>query len=305
MYKKLLALCLTFVALGASSALAEPSLRVAVSILPQKYFVKKIGGSYVSVTTVVPKGASPATYEPKPAQMKDLVQCSLWFTVGVPFEASQKDKLLAALPKLKEIPTHAPVRLYPMAAHHHDGSQQHERHSHGPECDHDHGRRHHHGMDPHIWLAPTNVMLQARVIAMAMADADPLHRDVYMTNYIKFVGELADLDRYIDQELCPLRGRAFMVFHPSWGYFARAYGLRQLAVELEGKEPKPVELAALVEQARDENIVTIFIQPQFSTAAATALAQSLKGQVEVLDPLAEDWELNLKKCAQVLKKGVR
>ncbi|MCF4151501.1 zinc ABC transporter substrate-binding protein [Dethiosulfovibrio sp. F2B] len=272
------ALCLT-----AGAALASPTLHVAVSILPQKFFVEKIGGSYVDVTTVVPKGASPATYEPKPSQMAELSSCSLWFTIGVPFERAQKDRLLATLPDLKEVPTYQGVKLYPIEG-----------------ADHDHG-----ALDPHIWLSPPEVMLQVRSIAMALAEADPPRSDVYMSNYIKFAAELADLDRHLAQELAPLKGRSFMVFHPSWGYFARAYGLRQRAVELEGKEPKPAELGRLVELAKNEGIDTIFVQPQFSTAAAKTLAETLKGEVAPMDPLAEDWDFNLRKVAKALRKALR
>lgn len=275
-------LCLT-----AGAALASPNLHVAVSILPQKFFVEKIGGSYVDVTTVVPKGASPATYEPKPSQMTELSSCSLWFTIGVPFERAQKDRLLAALPDLEEVPTYQGIKLYPI-----EGADHHDDHGHG-------------ALDPHIWLSPPEVMLQVRSIAMAMAEADPPRSDVYMSNYIKFAAELADLDRHLAQELAPLKRRSFMVFHPSWGYFARAYGLRQRAVELEGKEPKPAELGRLVELAKDEKIDTIFVQPQFSTAAAKTLAETIGGQVAPMDPLAEDWDFNLRKVAKALRKALR
>ncbi len=280
----LLALILVMAATGWS--MAEPRLSVAVSIIPQKFFVEKIGGDLVDVTVIVPKGASPATYEPKPSQMADLGRCSLWFSIGVPFERAQKDRLLGALPNLRDVPTQDGLKLSPMG-HHHDGEPRKE------------------AMDPHVWLSPSMVMIQARAMAAALSEADGKNRDFYMANYVRFVSELAELDASLATSLSGLKGKAFMVFHPSWGYFARDYGLVQMAVEVEGKEPKPAELAKIVEEAKSEGISTVFVQPQFSMAAAETLAKSIEGEVVPLDPLAEDWSENLVKAAEILKKAAK
>ncbi len=276
------ALLTLFVLILTTSAFAET--KVAVSVVPQRYFVEKIAGDAVKVVIVVPEGASPATYEPKPSQMGELAKCSLWFTIGVPFERAQKDRMLSALPNLKEIPTHGNVKLRPIEGHSHDG--------HGPHCDH--------GDDPHVWLSPSAVMIQARTIATALGELDPENRAVYMKNYAAFVAELASLDSELAELLSGSRGKAFMVFHPSWGYFAQDYGLEQIAVEVEGKEPKPAELAKMVDRAKYLGIKTVFVQPQFSTAAAEAIAKSIEGQVVPLNPLAEDWRDNLIKAAEAL-----
>lgn len=272
---------LAFLTLALASAAWAEVKSVAVSIVPQRYFVKKIAGDTVKVVTVVPEGASPATYEPKPSQMVELANCSLWFTIGVPFERAQKERMLSALPNLKEVPTHRNVKLRSIDGHGHDG----------------------HGDDPHVWLSPSAVMIQARSIATAMAELSPEHRELYMDNYAAFVAELALLDSDLANRLSGSRGKAFMVFHPSWGYFAQDYGLEQIAVEVEGKEPKPAELARMVDRAKQLGIKTVFVQPQFSTSAAEAIAKSIEGQVVPLNPLAEDWHDNLIRAAEALERA--
>lgn len=270
-----------------TSAWADKAVSVAVSVVPQRYFVEKIGGDLVKVVIVVPEGASPATYEPKPSQMGELARCSLWFTVGVPFERAQKNRMLSALPDLREIPTHKDVKLRPIDGHSHEGQDSHDDHRN----------------DPHIWLSPSAVMIQARTIAVALGELDQANSKRYMDNYADFVAELAELDSKLMKKLAPSKGRAFMVFHPSWGYFAHDYGLEQIAVEVEGKEPKPMELAKLVNRAKLLEIKTVFVQPQFSIAAAEAIARSIEGQVLPLNPLAEDWRENLIRAAEALEKS--
>jgi zinc transport system substrate-binding protein len=96
-----------------------------------------------------------------------------------------------------------------------------------------------------------------------------------------------------------------MVFHPSWGYFARAYGLEQIPIEVEGKEPKPAELKDLIDYAKKRDIKVIFVQPQFSRQAAQTIARSIGGQIAFLDPLAPDWPRNLREAANKFKADLR
>ena len=80
-----------------------------------------------------------------------------------------------------------------------------------------------------------------------------------------------------------------MVFHPAWGYFAKAYGLRQLPVEIEGKEPKPKELMRLIDEAREEKVKAIFTQPEFSDATAKVISEELGIKVVKASSLSPDW----------------
>lgn len=275
-----------------SLARAEAPLPVTVSILPQKYFVERIGGERVAVTVMVEPGAEPHVYDPKPQQMMALAKSKIYFALGVPFEDAWLPKFTAANPGMKIIHTEAGIRKLPMQAH----SHQEERPSASPQpAQHDH----HEGLDPHIWLSPPLVMLQARNILDGLLQVDPTNRSKYEANYRKLMEGLVALDL----DLFRLFGETgdrneFMVFHPAWGYLAAAYGLEQIPIEVEGKEPKAADLKRLIEQARKHRIKALFIQPQFSSTSAKVIAEALGAQVVSADPMAADWENNLRDVAE-------
>ena len=162
---------------------AEP-ITVFVSILPQKYFVEKIGRQYVDVSVMVVPGASPATYEPKPKQMVKLSSAALYFAIGVPFESVWLEKIAAANPAMKIVHTEASIQRRAMKAHRHGGKK-------GAQED-DHGI-----LDPHIWLSPPLVMTIAENILRGLQEADPAHQEQYGANYRSFIAQLVELDAKI------------------------------------------------------------------------------------------------------------
>lgn len=269
--------------------LADAGIPVFVSILPQKYFVQQIGKRYVDVQVMVQPGASPATYEPKPAQMAAVSKAKAYFAVGVPFERTWLPKISAANSNMVVVHTDRDVPKRPMQTFAH-----HDRLSGA-----DHGEGHHHsgGADPHIWLSPRLVKIQAQAIFEALQRIDPVHRAAYEINFHIFIDRIDALDRDLDRLFTKHAGDAFMVFHPSWGYFADRYGLQQVPVEIEGKAPKPAELAAMIRFARAEGIRILFAQPQFSTRSAALIAREIGGRVILIDPLAENWPDNLYRVA--------
>jgi zinc transport system substrate-binding protein len=272
------------------TAASEP-LPVFVSIAPMKTFVQKIGGGRVDVSVLVEPGGNPHTYEPKPRQMAALSRTKVFFAIGVTFEQAWLERIAALNKAMRIVHTEEGIERHRMAGH-----------AHAKEIpDHGGGSK-----DPHIWLSPPLVMLQARNIFQALTEMDPAGRSDYERNYKGFIKEIVDLD----SELMAIfeqgaGGRTFMVFHPSWGYFAKAYGLEQVAVETEGKEPKPRELKDLVEFARKKDIRVIFAQPQFSRKGAEVIAREVGAQVAVADPLAEDWAQNLRVVAAAFKKALK
>ena len=262
----------------ALNAAASPKMSVYVSILPQKYFVQQICKELADVQVMVPPGASPATYEPKPRQMAAISKTRLYFSIGVPFENIWLKKLAATNPEMVVVATDRGIKKIPMTVHHHQEDEN------QPE----HGT-----LDPHIWLSPPLVIQQAQTILKALQAADPAHRSVYEINYRAFISQLSDLDAELRSTFSGRSGQRFMVFHPSWGYFAQTYGLKQVAIEIEGKEPKPAQLKELIEHARKDGIKLVFVQPQFSARSAKLIAGEIGGQVVFADPLAEDWAGNL------------
>ena len=286
-------LCLSHLMTG-PVALGAEGIPVFVSILPQKYFVKRVGGNLVDVSVMVLPGASPATYEPKPNQLTALSKTKIYYAIGVPFETVWLKKFAAFNPQMHIVHTYKDIRKRSLAFHGHVGGD--ARGEHDPD----------ETKDPHIWLSPPLVMLQARTILMALLELDPTHRTVYEANYKAFMMELLEIDADIRNIFWGQpRGAAFMVFHPSWGYFADAYDLKQIPIEVEGKEPKPAQMEALIEMAKKENVKVIFVQPQFSTKRAEIIAKAIGGRIESADPLAEDWAKNLREQAVKIMTALR
>ena len=143
--------------------------------------------------------------------------------------------------------------------------------------------------------------MQARSILTALQAVDPGHGSAYEANYRAFILELVDLDAFLRTTFDPFKGSSFMVFHPSWGTFAHTYGLNQVPIEIEGKNPKPAQLHELIEHARENRIKVVFVQPQFSTKNAGQISRAIGGRVVAVDPLSRDWATNLRRVAEEFK----
>jgi zinc transport system substrate-binding protein len=289
-------------------AWAADSLQAAVTIAPQKYFVEKIGGTLVTVSTMVPPGANIHNYEPRPQQMVALSKAKIYFAIGVALEGAWLEKIISANPDLLLVHTEEGIEKISMAAHHHHEEDQQGATGPVPDLEKSgsQNEKHDETLDPHIWLAPHLVMIQARTILRALCLADPSHQDDYRKNYQKFMMELVNLDLEI-MNIFKGKGAGirFMVFHPAWGYFAKAYGLEQIPIEIEGKEPKPADLQRLIEQAKKLQVKVIFVQPQFAAKAAGTIAAALDAQVMNADDLALDWADNLRRVGQEFKSALR
>jgi zinc transport system substrate-binding protein len=149
----------------------------------------------------------------------------------------------------------------------------------------------------------------AENIAAALAVADPSHRRDFERNLAALIDRLDALHRRIQRTLAPYRGRSFYVFHPGFGYFADAYGLRQEAVEAGGHSPTPPELRTLIERARADGIKAIFVQPQYAPQSAQVVAEQIGGRVVVINGLAKDVLADIEdiatKVAAAMKEGGR
>ena len=299
--------------------MAADKIPVFVSIVPQQYFVQQIGKDLVDVQVMVMPGASPATYEPKPKQMADLAKTKLYFAIGVPFENAWLKDIAATNSHMKVVHTDQGIKKLEMAAHHHHdeeghheeghhedehGEGEHHEEGHGhdkaehhDEKAHDEDHHDHTGLDPHIWLSPSLVRIQAHTILSALQQTDPARKAIYESNFDAFMKKIDKLDSDLKKIFSGKEGLQDMVFHPSWGYFAQEYGLEQIPIEIEGKDPKPAQLKELIEHAREKGVKMIFVQPQFSTKSPNAVAREIGGQVAYADPLAKDWMANLYKVA--------
>ena len=291
----------------APTVLAAGKISIFVSIPPQKYHVERIGGDLVAVSVMAEPGADPHTFDPKPQQMVSLSKADIYFALGIGFEKAWLKKINAVNPGMQIVHTDSGIQKIPMTAHqrHGDNARKHPETppGSGPGRAASTGAEHHPGsLDPHVWLSPPLVMIQARHILNALVSIDPAHGAMYAANYKDFLAELVDLDLELI-DIFSKRGKRhqFIVFHPAWGYFAHAYGLEQVPIEFEGKAPKPAQLIALIDYAKKQGIKVIFVQPQFSTKSAQIVAQEIGGQVTLADPLALDWADNIRRQAAIFK----
>jgi len=265
----------------------DKAVNVFVSILPQAYVVEQLGGPHVEVDVLVGSGQSPHTFEPTPRQMAKLAEARVYFSVGVPFEARLLKKITATYKDLKVVDTRRGIALRVTEKGHEEGTGERGQHGHAAE-----------EPDPHFWLNPRLAKIQAANICEGLTTADPEHAAYYKKNLKEFQRKLDELDAKIAKALAPLKGKEFMVFHPAFGYFGDRYGLKQVAVEIEGKEPSARQLAALIDEAKHKGVRVIFVQPQFSRKSAEAVARAIGGAVVPMDPLARDYMKNLEDMAE-------
>lgn len=248
---------------------------VAVTIPPEQEFVERVGGDHVRVILLVPPGADPHTYEPPPGVIADLADADIYAVVGsgIEFELAWKDKIAAMNPGMLIVDCSRGIDLIST------------------------GEEDHSGTDPHIWLSPGNAKVMVENICQGLIEVDPANADEYRRNADAYQGELDALDREIAGALAESGVEKIMVYHPSWAYFARDYGLEEIPIENEGKEPSPRGIEHLIEQAKEEHITVIFASPEYSTRSAEVIADEIGGTVVLVSPLAKDYLANMQHVA--------
>jgi zinc transport system substrate-binding protein len=259
---------------------------ITVSILPQKYFVEKIIGDHFNINVMIPPGASPVTYEPTPKQMKELSASTTYIRIGhIEFEKVWMKKLQDLNPDMDIVDISKNTELV--------------------EAEHSHNGHHHHGVDPHIWTSPKEVKKQIELIYQYFITDYPEFKSEFTNNYNLFISEIDSLDSYILNELNDLQGRKFLIFHPALSYIARDYGLEQISIEIDGKEPTPANIQKIIEIAKSEDIKVVFVQNQFSTHNAEVIANEINGRVVQIDPLAYNWYEGIRTIVDEIVKSYK
>ncbi|MCM2971341.1 metal ABC transporter solute-binding protein, Zn/Mn family [Larsenimonas suaedae] len=293
-------------------------LQVSTSILPEKWLIEQLGGDSVEVQALVEEGKEPEDFSPSPRQLSTLTQSTLYFAIGVPFEQAWLERFEQRAPEMKVFHLDQGLKKRAIEAHaesasgadahgaHSHESHGHDAHEHAHHDEHQasHGHSHHEGQpDPHVWLDPDNMIVMAQTAADALSDALPDQAEAIEAREQALIQKIEHTTDSIERELAPYKGQSFMVYHPAFGYFGDRFGLNQLPIELNGREPTPQALNALIKTAHDQNIHTIFIQKQFSTRIASRLADEIDGTVVAIDPLSPDYLSNLEHIADALKRG--
>ncbi len=272
---------LSFLALAgcAERPKAADSSVLLVSIQPLKYLVDNIVGEDFHVEVLTPPGTSPETYEPTPAQIKAAEAADLVFSTGlIDFERA----LLRRLPsKERFVDLSEGIELI-------EGT-----------CSHDHSLKHGHGVDPHTWMSPRALLVMA---GTAYSRIHELYPDSvsYTANYIGLKEELELLDSEVAAKIGLSSRRAFVIFHPGLTYYARDYGLRQIALEHEGKEPSARQLQQVVDEAKSENITRVFYQSEFPRYVVEVAATEIGAQPVEIDILGCDVVGNILKITDLI-----
>ena len=290
-HAKYLALLIPLLWIVSMHAGAQSTLKIAVSIAPEKFFIKQIAGEQAEITVMLPAGANPHVYEPSPRQLSALANSRLYFAIGLPFEDIWLNKLHQQSPQLAVIELDQDNSSTIPVTQPHAGSKP----------DHTHGANE----DPHPWTDPLLVMVMADRITAALQRIDPDHAETYQRNNATFKGELTLLDKDLHRLLDILPRREFIVQHPAWGHFAQAYGLSQIAIEQGGREPGPQQLAQIIDLAKKKQIRTIFASPETDIRPARAVAQAIGGKVVILDPLREDYLRSLRETGAAIAQALR
>lgn len=270
--RKLTACLLTVVLLTACSPKRSTDEKTLyVSILPLRSLVGGIVGEDFDIRVLVPSGASPETFEPSSRQFADLNRAGLIFRVGwIDFETG-------LLSKLKDTTKIVALNrgIEPIAG----------------SCSHD-GHSHAHGIDPHIWTSPRALQRMAANAYRAIHAAYP-DSAKYTYNYERLQKQLRELDSRTAEKISRNGVTSFIVYHPALTYYARDYGLTQIAVENDGKEPSARQLSRLIRDARAEGIDKIFYQKQFPASAVETIARDIHARCIEIDPLREDVIANI------------
>jgi len=284
-------------ALSAQGAVAAGADRlvIAVSVPPQAYFVDRIGGDRIETVVMIPPGASDETYAPTPAQMVSLSKARLYVTVGHPdylFERRYINPFLQTHPEVEVVSMAEGVEFISMRPSE-EGRVEHP------------GAEERYETDPHIWVAPDPVRMAVRNIARALSTADPAHAAEYQENLVRFLADIDALNQDVRAQLAGTEHRKVIVTHPAWGYLTNQFGLEQIAIEADGKEPGPARIIALIETARRERVKTVFVQKGFSRKSAELIATAIDGQVVEIDPLAYDWLANTRAVAVAFRVALQ
>ncbi len=276
-------------------------VKAFVSILPIAYFVERVGGPNVEVSVLVGPGQDPHTFELTPRLVAKLANARLLYKIGFPFEETIIKKIGSTFKNVEVVDLQQGIKVRTLTDEEAEAEEAEHEQGHGHR-DAQHNEHSHEAgeIDQHTWLHPQFAKIQAGTIADTLIRIDPTHKDQYEKNLKDFQADLDAIHEELTRALAPVKGKSFFVFHPAYGYFGDAYGLKQIPVQIGGKEPTARQLGRLVQLAKEDGVRVIFVTPQFSKKSAEALAQAIGGAVVPLDDLAPDYLKNLRDMAMKL-----
>lgn len=247
----------------------DNKINIAVSIVPEETFVKKVAGDLVDVITLIPPGNSPANYQPSTKEMMELSDAKIYFSIGVEAEKAN------ILPKVKDF--NEDVKIIDLQQligdndllNYFDDEKT--------------------SVDPHIWLSPQRVIIMVEKIAEELSLIDPDNKEVYLINSKDYIAELTKIDEEIKNNLSEFIGETFLIYHGAYGYFASDYNINMLAVEEQGKPSSVQEMQSIIDFAKENGYKYIFYQAEFSDTQAQTIAKEINGKAIKVDPLSANY----------------
>lgn len=252
----------------------DKKLKVTVTIAPYADFVKKIGGDKVEVNILVPPNAEPHNYEPQPAQITELAKSDLYVKIGagMGFEEAFSEKIKSINNKIIVINSAEGINIY--------------------------------NNDPHVWLGINEARIIVKNIYKGLVKEMP-EDSVYFTNNMdKFLNLLLVEEMKIKEAFSKRKTDYVLVYHPAWHYFFNGFGITQLGIEKNGKEPNAKDLQDVINLAKKNNVKVVFIEPQFNKESAMAVAKQLNASIDVINNIPTDYIKNLEIVRRKVSKSL-
>jgi zinc transport system substrate-binding protein len=285
MLRKLFLLLITGLLISCGRNSTDSVKIITVSIAPFKYFVEQIAGNDFTVNIMVPAGADPHTYEPFPQQIDKLRRSVAYISNGyLGFEMNWLDRFYETNPTMKKLSLGDGIDPL-TSGHQHEGG-------------------HMEGADPHYWVSPMNALVIASSVKGLLTELNPLQKEKYESNYKLLILKIREIDTRAKELFSGTSNKCFMIYHPNLAYIARDYGLEEIPVEFEGKEPPPSRMRELIDRARKDNIKTIFVQMEYDSKNAKAIAGEIGAHIVLIDPLSEDWLKSTTDIIEALSKSL-
>lgn len=260
---------------------------IFVTILPQKWVVDRIVGDDFEVISVVDRGMNPHSFDITPSMMNKIASSKVYFTIGLgDSEENLVSTLRKSFPNLNIVDVSKGIDRIRFS------------HSNSRCFKHNHK---HPSFDPHIWTSPLNMKIIAKNVFEEVSRIRPERESFYRERYLQLINELDDLHKEIKKMLEPFRGRRFMVFHSAFKYFEKEYGVVEVSIEYEGKEPTPKQIRCIIDEAKRNRVRVVFVQTGFSQKSARIIADEINGLVEEINQLDYNYIDNMKFIASKIR----
>ena len=274
--------------MGSCGPKSRGSSLISVSILPQKYFIDELTGGAVEVNVMLSPGASHATYSPTPLQFQKLSDSKLYISIGhLGYEQAWNNRLKELNPEMDVLVLSDKVDLIHGESFHH-GDHAHEG-----------------GVDSHFWMSPAVIMDLLPVIKATLIRNFPELSNTIESNYPVLFSRVEALHNRMETMSRTLTNRRFLIFHPALTYLARDYGLEQIPIEQEGKEPSPALLAKTIAFAKEKEIPVIFIQKEYDVRNAKLVSEETQTRLVQIDPMAYNWMESMDQIISNLQENLQ